>query len=841
MKKIAAWIIIALGILDVGIVFAKDQDERLLIEHLDGIQQLNTKEAGDWEILETEEEGIEEKIFQNKFDWLPWKSYRVPSIYKPEGNSEYVWIRKKFTFPEKLSEGGTSIRLGVLTGKDLVYFNGVFIGKTGDIESPGPDSYDKIRIYQIPDAIINAGSENVLLIKLKKYFPDETGITMDRVSIGPTVLILKEFYSESARKMLLLAIYFTVGSYFLFLFMKRRKEKENLLFALFTFSLITYLFMRTQIKYELPLDFITMKQLEYFSLSISIPLFSEFIRVYFKESLSFFKKVIDIVILLVSSFYLISSDLILFNEVNKKIIQPLWILFLFHIFMYLYSALRKKHRDSVYVAAGVTCLLISLVSDILSDRGYFSFPLTFGYVFMSFIFSLGFILANKFVRINNEVEELNNCLENKVAERTEELNCSLAEVSKLKKEQDGDYFLTSLLLNPLMTNNAGSSTVNVDFYCSQKKTFEFKNKKYEIGGDICISSNIELSRKRYTVFINGDAMGKSIQGAGGALVLGVVFNAVIARSSKMPYMNKSPEEWLTDAFNEMQRIFEGFNGSMYASCVFGLLEESSGLLYYINAEHPWIVLYRNDRAEFIEKSLSLHKLGFMDNEKRLYIKTFQMKTGDVLLIGSDGRDDIRIEENGFLKMNEDENLFLQTAEEGRGHIKNIFEMIQSKGEISDDCSLLRLEYIGKPVSIEKQNMTGLIEEIFTEGKRDGLARTDVINFLKSLGRVYPKNAVSNRILGIYYYRNRKFLQALKYLESHLEETNDSSTLKMLSRAYKKTGNYKLAVETGERVLYRRKANKGMISHMKKLYRLTGENEKQNILDNSRVFENKSAG
>ncbi len=46
-----------------------------------------------------------------------------------------------------------------------------------------------------------------------------------------------------------------------------------------------------------------------------------------------------------------------------------------------------------------------------------------------------------------------------------------------------------------------------------------------------------------TVFINGDAMGKSIQGAGGAIVLGVVFKSVVARTRIVKEAkNKHPEQ-----------------------------------------------------------------------------------------------------------------------------------------------------------------------------------------------------------------------------------------------------------------------------------------------------------
>ena len=59
------------------------------------------------------------------------------------------------------------------------------------------------------------------------------------------------------------------------------------------------------------------------------------------------------------------------------------------------------------------------------------------------------IMANRFMHVTNEVETLNAELE-KVEDRTKKkLQESLTETQKLKEQQDGDYYLTSLLVHPL--------------------------------------------------------------------------------------------------------------------------------------------------------------------------------------------------------------------------------------------------------------------------------------------------------------------------------------------------------------------------------------------------------
>ena len=50
-----------------------------------------------------------------------------------------------------------------------------------------------------------------------------------------------------------------------------------------------------------------------------------------------------------------------------------------------------------------------------------------------------------------------------------ELQNTLGQVQKLKLQQDGDYFLTTLLIHPLIVNEATGSKIKIDFLIRQKK------------------------------------------------------------------------------------------------------------------------------------------------------------------------------------------------------------------------------------------------------------------------------------------------------------------------------------------------------------------------------------
>jgi len=360
-------------------------------------------------------------------------------------------------------------------------------------------------------------------------------------------------------------------------------------------------------------------------------------------------------------------------------------------------------------------------------------------------------------------------LEEKVEARTRDLNNALVEVRGLKEQQDGDYFLNTLLIEPLAQNNAFSKNVNVTFFSRQKKSFVFRKSEYELGGDINISENIELEGKKYIVFLNGDAMGKSIQGAGGVLVLGTVFKSIIQRTISTDY-GKSiyPERWLKNAFIEMHKAFESFDGSMLMSAAFGLIDEKTGTMYFMNAEHPDIVLYRDGIANFIENTIHYRKLGTQGQTGNISIQIFSLRQDDVIILGSDGRDDLVLgKESGseYDIINQDERLFLRHVKNADGDLEKIFEEIQSTGKLMDDLSLLRIHFKGQSKDQKKLDEDLLLLEEHKQKKEFD----KLITLGETLISDYPH--LTNSILEMAY-------------------------------AFQKIGHYHRAVDFGERIRLR---------------------------------------
>ena len=317
-----------------------------------------------------------------------------------------------------------------------------------------------------------------------------------------------------------------------------------------------------------------------------------------------------------------------------------------------------------------------------------------------------------------------------------QLQDSLKKVEELKSLQDGDYFLTSLLLEPFVYDKSTSPLLEIDIEVKQKKEFTFRQWNRSLGGDLSLAHSIPLSGKRYTFFSNADAMGKSMQGAGGALVYGAVLQSIINRVRLSSLEQDTyPEIWLRDTFNEIQGVFESFDGSMLLSAVIGLIDDDTGFVCFLNAEHPDLVLYRNGKASFIHTEGELRKIGVTQEMDTLQVNTFQLEDNDVIISASDGRDDIILKNDN--KINEDENLFLQNVEAGKGNLENILISIKNCGDLTDDASFIRIKKKAPHSSPKKLTEKILVKELNSIKKLSD--QQEIINKISALSSQFPDN------------------------------------------------------------------------------------------------------
>ena len=654
-----------------------------------------------------------------------WKKIKIPCKFSNLKEfihyKGFITVRKKLS-PEinQLLRSGYPVTLnaGMVSDVSFFYLNDTLIGQRGSVDPYRSGMY-RFFIADLPLKHVREKRENFITISIFSNGIYPININSPEIEIGSSEQVYFNFYTREIVSFILLSMYFFVGVFSLLLSLKRPGDIQNLYFGIFSILISIFWFISsTAIRDSVFQDYVVLKlKLEYISMFLMGPMIVFFFTQFFNRKYTITGIVFGIICSLISVVAVFGSYVhikLCFNYIWRFAI----VYILIYIIFYTSREIYRKNRDALYLFIGFVILSIGALYDILVSAEIFQSMQISKYTFFLFILGIVWVLANRFVRAHNQFEELNINLEAKVVDRTKQLQNTLNEVEKLKVQQDGDYFLTSLLIEPLGGNFAESKIVNVEFVIEQKKKFHFKRWDVEIGGDLCADYSINLRGKDYTVFMNGDAMGKSIQGAGGAIVLGTVFKSIISRTELSDQARERyPEQWMKDCFFELQNVFIGFNGSMLVSIVIGLVDEKCGLLYFINAEHPRVVLYRNGNAVFIEEEPKLKKIGIEGWEDNFQVRTFHLKPHDVIFVGSDGKDDILYgtDDAGNRIINEDENKFLKMVEEGEGILSNIKERIQNDGELIDDIAITRISY-KENYSVDEMILPEGFEKLLIEGK-----------------------------------------------------------------------------------------------------------------------------
>ncbi len=793
----------------------------------------------DWKLVS----GKNLNITIEDVSWKKIKSLPIPEDFISFSEDIYtLTLLKTFEVStsdfQKLSLDGLSIHFPLLTNVYEVYFNGEKIGSGGVVLNGKivKNGFKRHVILPIPEDKVQIGKNEIRLIlssnageELNVYSSfDSAPLVVDLQSRN--VLILSE-----RSRWILAFLYLFVGFYHFLLYFKRPQERYNLFFGLFSTFFSFYIYLRSNAVYELDLDPLLQMKLEYMVIFNITSLFLLFLNTFFQYRLSFISKLYQI-------FTLVLTLLVPFSNRSVclfllKIWQFSIFIFIIYSFFIMYQSLIRKNPDAIRMIFGFLVLMISGIVDLIGSMGLISNLENYGILkYGFFVFEVGmvFILANRFLRVHKEAEELNLDLDQKVKERTKQLENTLDQVRELKIQQDGDYFLTSLILDPLNQNHVENDFIILEGFSRQKKRFQFKQWKKEIGGDIIIADEIYLKDRKYLVFVNGDAMGKSIQGASGALVLGVVFRSFIARTKTVfSYHSKPPELWLKECFLELQNIFESFDGSMLVSVVLGLVDLESGILFFLNAEHPPTVLYRNGVATFIESKLELRKIGITGLESKMKVKTFFLEKGDTIIVGSDGRDDIflGVDQDEIPLINEDECQFLRRVEESGGDLELLVQGLENYGELTDDLSIVKLTYIKEPVrlnSITNFSSFQFPDETYLKYIQDENWER-AIYYLENIKSKISQEflpPVFKKELAKVYYKIGRYEEALFLFEELISEfPEDVEIIFNASLIYKKIKRYHESIELGERILLREPDFLNNIVNLAESYILIYEKEK----------------
>lgn len=655
-----------------------------------------------WEILENSEINLDENLPKNISDLAGWKEYKQGTALEREKTHLLRVKVSAFELKEPT----------LLVGKSIfsisIYSNNQEIYKFSDKSQFEPAKF----LGWIPHIVSLSGNSSESYIYFKVYSGAYIGFPS--VSIGNKDEIYKDMILEGLPGVSVVVVSLLLGIVFLLVFLFSRREKLYLAIAsfyifigiwLFNINLISQFVLPT-VPWRLRIEYISLYLAPIGCLYILESIVQSRLNVLSRILRYFFGFYAAISLLL---------DLLKIFPIWKTLI-PFDIFLLLGFIHYIYQVVVysiRGNKEARIIGVGIILLVSFAVHDIFVVIRIINNLMLMHFGTFSFILSMTGIVVIRVNHLYNEVkkksheleennkilDDLNQNLEHKVTERTKEVTEKMNVIHNLVKQQHGDYFLTSLIQKPLITNRNKSKTVTTEIFIQQKKKFEFNGRESELGGDLCITGNLRFhsDTERYIFFFNGDAMGKSMQGAGGAIVAGTVVNNIIARSARNDKVLKmTPREWIYNTCKEIDEIFCTFDGSMLISGAIGVIQESTGLLWYTNFEHPRTILYRDGKAKFLDsEDTSAYKFGSMIEDNPNTILEYKLEKGDVLLVGSDGRDDIDISKpnDKVRAININYDLILEITEKAKGTISGLMDCLPLYGEQTDDISFIRISIL----------------------------------------------------------------------------------------------------------------------------------------------------
>jgi len=365
---------------------------------------------------------------ENSDTWIPLDVSDFKSLqqYLP-GREGIIRLKTAFSLPEEWRGELLSVYPGRITIADRTSLNGELIGRTGNFPPVWFNDWNRDRRYDIPQQLVRWDRKNELQIEM---YVNYEGMINGEILIGPKDQIDRIFsYNRFIHRdisILFSFLLFFFGLYHLFIYSRRKQDKE-----IFWFALVTLVFSVSQtglfissfpgFQYSRFSNIPFMKIIGILEL-LEIWCFTLFTGYFFgmeknhtARRLIFVPSLILMILFMLQGEYGLFKILLAYFELSLAI-PSLYVIYLTA------TALRRKlsHSGIFMICLIPTGLLI--LHDLILPNTIEGYPiLTVGIGLPLILIIINMILGLEYVRDRNEAEILNIELEQKVYKRTSEL------------------------------------------------------------------------------------------------------------------------------------------------------------------------------------------------------------------------------------------------------------------------------------------------------------------------------------------------------------------------------------------------------------------------------------
>lgn len=614
---------------------------------------------------------LQNERFENPGE--PWSPVEVPApISRHPGyrsGVQEIWYLKVFRLPSRIP-APLALELGEIDDRDRTYLNGTLIGATGDWDAVEAQAYDRARLYTPPPGLFRSAAVNILLVQVRGYTPDDFGFLQGATAIGPAVAIQKRRLVADFVEVVLQSTYAMAGLYFLFWFLRRRVERENLFFGLFAINFAIYQFLRTQLKYEFGIDLLWLKRIEYLCLFLGVPLLYYFVRYYFRLNtrwavvIHWLARAATLFAIGGAVFVVVSNRTDLWWVLQRDYIQPTWLVLLGGAMATLLYAAWKGTRDAAYMMVGFVVLMAGAVNDALVARNLIQSVDVLSYAFVGFMLGLASVVINRSVRHARENEELNLNLESLVEKRT-------AELASAHDALWGEMQLARKLQTVLLPAAPVLPGYELKAYTAPAT---------EVGGDYY---DLIFAGGRHWIVI-GDVSG---HGVSAGLIMMMVQTAIHAA------LARRPEGSIVELLAAVNRvIFENIRRLQERKYMtINVLSEAGDGHFHFAGAHQDILIYRaaERRVEAVETRGMW--LGIMEEiGDDLPTGELKLARGDTMLLYTDGLTEARAADGALVGDAYLRRLLLQGGQSSLSELQNAILDELAAYLVDDDATFLLL-------------------------------------------------------------------------------------------------------------------------------------------------------
>lgn len=568
-----------------------------------------------------------DKNWQYSLQGNPYPFYDINindfnTLYKLlDSNTGYVFLKTTFTLPSDFKHKEVGLAIGRVKIAAKIYINNHSIGKSGNFPPNEFIEGNKTFAYKIPKEYLNIGGENTIMICLWCHGYGSIGI-QPFISDYTDVEDFSEYYTfiHSKFYFILSTILIIINFIYLFLYILRRSEIENLSFSqlcLFTslylcvFYYGDYAFLR-----NLPLTYLTFEKI--FKGTTAL-LTGYMIICFTRDFLHYKEKTKYKVLRFIITFIGIIIPLTATNIPDFRNRLRIGFLFIILQFLFigkiLYFSAKKKDKRLLHFLICLTPFLFAFTTQIIA-KVFFkqtidTLFLAISWVIVIFLF-LGILIIH-FVHLANEVENMNKNLEIIVNQRTEALekekNSALQEIDLAGFVQKSFYKVET------------SELYDWDL----KYTFKPMS---GVSGDLYIIFITENHLDGIGIF---DISGHGIASGLVTMLVKNIIEQEFKKGSKLP-LNEVMEKINTRIIAEKGSIENYLTGL--------LIRFNEDDIELVNAGHPKAILYNKSSGKINnveQEGINQYgAIGIADFPINFETVRFTMEKGDELVLYTDG-------------------------------------------------------------------------------------------------------------------------------------------------------------------------------------------------------------